>query len=319
MIRNGRTFPAVAAAITLMSLAGCTGEMLQAQSESVESVGVSEPSSSQPDQLPDGDTPAPPSTPPDADDTEAGQGVVVEDVPLLAQVDAVTFLEKKWTGLGHNCATNYPVQASVMMSNPTATHIAFDPGYRVKAFNSKGKVIWTQDGNLGTDLWPGEAVLTWFWLCEELYERVDSMKVMNRGPGTWQPLEDWKGKRPDLAVTDVQLILYSITGGLSSDVRATVVNRGRTKVAEVRVSVVLYDGEDRITAIDGSTVDGLRSGAREDVEMFGLEWRQGRPVRAEVVVVPEITTDRYGDDWNCDYFAPDVSPDKSGHYECLKS
>lgn len=303
-----------------MSLAGCTGEMLQAQSESVESVGVSESSSSQPDQLPDGDTPHAPSTPPDADDTEAGQGVVVEDVPLLAQVDAVSFLENNWSGLGHNCATNYPVQASVMMSNPTTTHIALNPGYRVKAFNSKGKVVWSRDSNLGTDLSPGQAAVnTGIWLCEDLYERVDSIKVMNRGPGAWQPLDNWKGKRPDLAATDVRLIPYSITGGLSSDVQATVVNRGKTKWATVRVSGVLYDAEDRITAIDSRTLDGLQPGAREDVELLGMEWQEGRPVRAEVFVVAEILADHYGDEWTCAYVAPDISPDKSGHYECLKS
>lgn len=306
----------LALAVAVMSLAGCTGVPVS-QSESV---GSLEASSIQPERVPESRDPQSSSSLPAADDTEATPEPAVKEVPLLTRVEAVTFSEQNFTGLGHNCATNRPVWASMMMSNPTTTHISFNPGYRIKAFNSSGKVIWSQDSNLLTDLWPGEAVVTTgIWLCEDLYERVDSIKVVNRGPGAWQPLDNWAGKRSVIEVADVQLILYSVTGGLASDVRATVIAKGKAKVASAIASVVLYDADGRITAIDSRYLEGLKSGAREDVKFLGVEWQEGRPVRAEVLVVPEVRTDHYGEGWDCAYVYPDASPDKSGHYECLEN
>ena len=137
----------------------------------------------------------------------------MEKVPLLTRVDAVTFSEQNFAGVGSNCTTDFPVMASVMMSNHTTTHISFSPRYRVKAFSADGKVIWSQDANFGTELWPGAAVVnTGIRLCEDLYECVDSIKVMNRGPVEWQPLDNGVGNRPTFEATDIRLILYSITG-----------------------------------------------------------------------------------------------------------
>ena len=146
-----------------------------------------------------------------------------------------------------------------------------------------------------------------------------TIKVTQRGPGVWQPLDNWVGIRPTLEATDIRLIPSSIAGGMSSDVKATIVNTGKSKVDGAIASVVLYDADGRITAIDSKPLEGLKSGVREDVEFLGVKWHEGRPVRAEVLAVPEILTDHYAAGWECAYVAPDLSPDKSGHYECLES
>ena len=245
----------------------------------------------------------------------------VEPAPLRISVGAVLWSADDWSEFNHVCGSDYPVTVDAMLANDSTTHVAHNPGHRLIARDSEGRVVWKLDGNVPGLLWPGQVVTKSWFLCHDLVGRVESVSIRERGPGLWQPVGNRKDESDVVRAKDVQLRLYSLAGTLASDVTATIVNSSRSQIDDLQVSAVLYDEEGNVTAIESGIWENLEGRSSEDVEFFAMEWLGNRPIRAEVFTMPyrfEGLLGLRGEKSDCIYVSPPESPNKKGHYECTR-
>lgn len=242
---------------------------------------------------------------------------VPQDAPELLDV-TVPFVSYEEVELsGRVCGTDTPGWVSFLISNPTSDYIIMSPRFRVEALNKKGKVVWSWESGIAADLGPKKGVsLTGLLLCDDVYDRVDSVRVTPLGPSYWQTVENRGDKYPILEATDIKLIPYSNSGGPRADVKVEVENRSPFKVPFAMVSVVLYDADDVIVGVGIRDARDLKPGEPQRVEILGAEWSGSRPVRAEAFVVPNEIPDMSKGDWDCTFFSPGTSSNVDGHYVC---